>query len=1186
MRPIRLEIEGIQSFTSMQVVDFDLISKNGLFGIFGDTGSGKSTILDSIILSLYGKISRSRVNSDFINLKMDSARVLLVFSILDAGRTRKFEVERNFKRSKKNRKDVDQFAEVREYGALGKKQVAEGKFGVDKYLLQLLGMSDQEFLKCIALPQGEFAGFLKAKPAERMEIIGNIFDLNKYGQEFWDKLSKRRETVNSEIEFLRGKFASIEPSTKEEIAGLEAELEKTRNELKLEQTKFDLMSKKKASLDDLITLQERQKEVEKKIFELEKQRPKIDEQKVLLAKSGEFEKIRTTFAQRDDFSAKVESERKSLLDVRLSYEENKKLFDEMTKKYDDNYEETSREIEDSMSKRLLLLELQKKQPLLAELKQKQSELKNTIRELGESKNQSVKKIQELTKKTEGSENRVLVLQKTINENRERVEMYNSLIDSRHISKQIEVIENFCMSIDGMREGKMLLAKQSKEEIFSLSMAEKKLRADVSKIVDSIDKVLLGDAKNSYEKLRKIESRLFEIKNAQSKIKFLQRYIDEITAENETYLESVKLAEADIKKINADILASDAEILKLEDELESERNEREGYLGQNVLSIMLEHTNIGDDCPICRSHIVQKNATKKTDISVYDQNILAIKRKIALAKLERDKIVFALASRETMIEELGTKIALGRRKQENLRKDIESEQIKFVDINKQSEANFESLLERISGVVGKMEKLIAAEEGIRDALERLDLQRIELGTKSMIYGEVADELSEIYSVFEAERAERQLLLLDSIGDKKMTPESLADLGNQLKASKAASEEIESLKSQKQSIMEEILLENKTLDGLQSEIERCEDKFAHLGEQISEIESQIRRESFGNLDKYIENFEEKLREKRAKFKRDRELLDELRQNLSQSENEIKYKEKVIDQFELQIDDIDRSLERARDLLDIKLIGEAKKFDLSAEEKSIAQQKIDEFLSEITLLRREDSQNKQKLAGNFANEVEYKKTALGLSTLLGEQNARRERIGKLQVLIENKRKALVEREEISGKLDILTKKQADIKELSDLSRGKALLEYVAEEYIDDITKIASRKLMMLKGGEFSLALEDKEFFIVDNFNDGHKRSANTLSGGETFIVSLSLALAISEAIIMSSNKSMDFFFLDEGFDTLDAELCEAVVGSLVKLENHNLVIGLITHKTELQEAITSKIIVKKAESSGSMLEYNFSL
>ena len=125
----------------------------------------------------------------------------------------------------------------------------------------------------------------------------------------------------------------------------------------------------------------------------------------------------------------------------------------------------------------------------------------------------------------------------------------------------------------------------------------------------------------------------------------------------------------------------------------------------------------------------------------------------------------------------------------------------------------------------------------------------------------------------------------------------------------------------------------------------------------------------------------------------------------------------------------------------------------------------------------------------------------------------------------------------------------------------------------------------GRYTLRFENKEFYVEDNFNDGKTRPAHTLSGGETFIVSLSLALSISDAIAMLSSRSMDFFFLDEGFGTLDNELCSVVINSLYKLESQNLKIGLISHVVELEESIKNKVIVTK-ESNGTKLRVEHSL
>ncbi|MBQ9081177.1 MAG: hypothetical protein IJY26_00890, partial [Clostridia bacterium] len=88
------------------------------------------------------------------------------------------------------------------------------------------------------------------------------------------------------------------------------------------------------------------------------------------------------------------------------------------------------------------------------------------------------------------------------------------------------------------------------------------------------------------------------------------------------------------------------------------------------------------------------------------------------------------------------------------------------------------------------------------------------------------------------------------------------------------------------------------------------------------------------------------------------------------------------------------------------------------------------------------------------------------------------------------------------------------------------------------------------------------------------HTLSGGETFLVSLSLALSLSTAIHQKSLRPIEFFFLDEGFGTLDEELVDTVMDSLEKLKNENFCIGIISHVGELKNRLENKITVIKAD------------
>ena len=138
---------------------------------------------------------------------------------------------------------------------------------------------------------------------------------------------------------------------------------------------------------------------------------------------------------------------------------------------------------------------------------------------------------------------------------------------------------------------------------------------------------------------------------------------------------------------------------------------------------------------------------------------------------------------------------------------------------------------------------------------------------------------------------------------------------------------------------------------------------------------------------------------------------------------------------------------------------------------------------------------------------------------------------------------------------------------------MEFVAEEYLCEIASDGENRLLNLTGGVYGLCYRDGNFFVTDNLRGGVMRPIGGLSGGETFLVSLSLALALSSQISQKALKPIDFFFLDEGFGTLDDELIETLTDSLEKLQRSNLTVGLITHVTELKNRIQSKIYVTGA-------------
>ena len=139
----------------------------------------------------------------------------------------------------------------------------------------------------------------------------------------------------------------------------------------------------------------------------------------------------------------------------------------------------------------------------------------------------------------------------------------------------------------------------------------------------------------------------------------------------------------------------------------------------------------------------------------------------------------------------------------------------------------------------------------------------------------------------------------------------------------------------------------------------------------------------------------------------------------------------------------------------------------------------------------------------------------------------------------------------------------------KSNRLVDYIADEYLSEICVDAEKTLSELSSGRYGLKYKG-DFFVVDYLNGGAERKTATVSGGELFLVSLSLALSLSKSIIAKSNKPIEFFFLDEGFGSLDSELVEIVVDSLEKLKSKNFTIGLISHVEALKDRISAKLNV----------------
>lgn len=175
---------------------------------------------------------------------------------------------------------------------------------------------------------------------------------------------------------------------------------------------------------------------------------------------------------------------------------------------------------------------------------------------------------------------------------------------------------------------------------------------------------------------------------------------------------------------------------------------------------------------------------------------------------------------------------------------------------------------------------------------------------------------------------------------------------------------------------------------------------------------------------------------------------------------------------------------------------------------------------------------------------------------------------------------------------------KNLSDTANGKldkkskiTLEAYIQMAYFDRIIARANTRLMVMSDGQYEMKRRKEaennrqqsglDIDIIDHFN-GSLRSVSTLSGGESFKASLSLALGLSDEVQSSAGGvRLDTMFVDEGFGTLDDESLKNALNALAALGEGNRLVGIISHVNELKEKIDRQIIIKKDRAGGSKAE-----
>lgn len=1159
MKPIKLEVKGLNSFIDKQVVEFDKLTERGLFGIFGPTGSGKSTILDGITLALYGDIARK--SSNYINTNCDGVYVSYEFQIT-GNEVKRYRVDREFKRDNKSGGIRNKSSKIIDITGGVENVLEEKAKAVTSKCEEIIGLKLDDFMRTVVLPQGKFSEFLKLEGKERRNMLERLFNLRKYGDDLSSKLSFEIRKEKDKMNVLEGQLKGYEGVSEEALKAKEEEIKEINLNIK---SKEELLNKIKKEFEEAEKVWNTQKELYDKRIEEESLVSRSEEIKSFKERveiSNKADKVIVFINNLEEILKEINKEdlkfselNKKLEELINLREENKLKFEEVAKKKEEK-------LPDLRLKKEKLLESQKERDILFQIKADGVKLKEACKKIFEDRSkcdtklnsieENEKRLNEELKEKEERKEELFVHEEFKNKINSGLFILNSYegLDKQFNEIKSEEIE-LKKYIKNLTEDKEKSEKDLKVKIESLSKTRDKL--------ESLLKETPGDSNSILEK----QIKLGEYREKLNKYKEIKNSLEESLKSKNNFEEKLKGFE------NQKLL------------LEKEVRELKEYINkvkvEELAHKLRENLVDGECCPVCGSTHHELNKVEKINLEESHEKTILLESKEEKLKeliLEFSKIEATLEYENKKIEELNISIEeVGEVNEERL-KSLEEEfntlKDKIEEFNLKKE-NLEKDLEKLKEEKNNLENIfnkaevilcekIVREKEIASKIKELDK---ELKLKNSELNSIKNELK-----IEDIKLENELILKKE-KEKNLLEKEIRILRTQLEESNKIKDE---LREKRDALKENYLSQKSLLDG-KVEVYREKERMIKgslkgLIDEALPIEKIDIKGLLEDLQLEIDYIEKAY----LNLSEEKEKLEKAFNNMNQ---EVAVTKERVNSLKLRKENEEKKVNLALEEEGFKTILEVKEGILSKDEKEKLKILIEEYHNNLIKVRANIELLIKKLNGKSLTEEEW-------TMVLQEKNNTEKELKEVEEL---KIRLVTESESIKKKLEeqrdilhIKAKQEHKLALLSDLEKlfkGKKFVEFIAANQLKYISIEASKKLKDITNGVYGLEVDENGKFIIRDYkNGGAERDASTLSGGETFLASLALALSLSSQIQLKGTAPLELFFLDEGFGTLDDNLLDVVMSSLERLHHERLSVGIISHVESIKNRVPVKLILTPAE------------
>lgn len=1211
MKLCKLKLKNINSFRGEQELDFEQspLDDASLVAITGPTGAGKTTLLDAICVALYGKTPRltgsgSQNPNNLISHgeKECYAEVHFIANNIRYIATWTGKHKSSPKGSLK-KADADELISDR-LSSRGK-SLGSSEKSISEEIKSIMGLDFDGFQRSIMLAQGEFAAFLKASDEDRRKILEttagiHIYDklklilieqvnevTEKYNQKksefdlFADTSPEQLKQLNSELNTLKEEAEELDNQLQQILIDKTQETERKNQYESLESSKERLneLHNEQPKIENIKTelkMAERanQLRAEKQAFDA----TQLDHQKSTDALNNAKTELEETQEQVKINQSIYDEKEISFKELSTTHSDKSKIYTQATselKRAFERFEEVNRR-KPTLEKHdtdivELTNDLSDKQQRQDKLQEKITEAQNFLEQnpLPSDRDSRLNRLSRLQENLNGKEEQLTGEIKDQSELKSRRDELNKKV--RKLSKEREKLQQEKTDLE--------MSRDNDHKIY-LKLQENGSLDDWQQIRDEATSAQLI-VQNHENSSRQLNEKREDLREFQERLTTLDESLGD--------LEKKLVAQAKICE------KADAKVEELE-------REREITLLTDSVNHLRHKLEDGKPCHVC-------GATEHP----YAERI----EPDSAEKIKKIEEQLSIAEKDA-------------KKAQNQKRKYEQEQVRIQQDKKSTTEQFDECTEEIKSLKNEVANSLAkwkelyedtdiSREWIEDRIEDADRAIDNLKTTSEKLDKVKNALNDVsmkHTFCQSNHENQSRLLKDTEQELDKLSEEIDDLNADIESlmanfwesmpepfhtdstEQALSDFSEIIK--KVSSYEQKLSTNEhQSELLKSEIENENNNLADLKQRKTELSKEI--EQYQNEG---EAFQNSVREKTGGL----ESEDQINEAITELDVELQAKKDERDaahQQLLESKDILTEKTAAHGFCENQLMEDTDKFEAasrtyndrlenlgfastddhknafrSAEQMQEFQEKIDTYDEEV----QDVNDTVTELSKIFDNSP-YEPDKLGSIVekehdIEEEIQKTTENIGAKQQKIKDLNTNLEKQKELEGELKSAKQEMDRWKNLREIIPHNKLRDFALDVMFQQVSQIANVQLEFLTSERYQLKVETiGKLSVIDKWNANEERPVETLSGGESFLTSLALALALSE--LSQGRAQINSLFLDEGFGTLDTETLDIAIAALEGLHTQGRSIYIISHIQELTRRLPVKINVKKKGDGSSTIE-----